>query len=359
MMNFNVIRERLEDGDIEGALKLALNSDNPLITVEMLSLILKHVETVEDYELILAYIEEALRNITNTLEKVKALSIVAESLYTTGAESTGWRYFELAIRTAQSIDFFKWRAEAFANIASMMVLSGFVDDAYHYYNLAFKSLSESKEQYSVIVPLLSNLADEIIESADRIHDGRALDLYELAREIYLFINRRLTASTIEEKINTINTVLKNGCIAITEFLEVGDIDKAIFAVRYLEDREKPVALMNVAYWLFLHGQEKLARILLKDAYDIIFLRKLKPHDLTLEGIAYRFMKLGLIDDALNIAGIIENERISDEILGRIALTYSKKGETEKAKDILNVIKSESVKSKVLKAIQGEEHVGYE
>lgn len=357
-MNVNAIKERLEDEDIEGALKLALSSDNPLVTVEMLSLILKYVKTVEDYELILAYIEEAISEITSALDKVKALSVAAESLYTTGAETTGWRYFELAIKTAQSIDFFKWRAEAFSSIARMMALSGFVEDAHRYYHLAFKSLAESKEQYSVIVPLLSNLADDIIESADKIHDGRALRLYKLAQDIYLFINRRLTASTIKEKIDTISAVLKQGNIAITKFLEVGDIDKAIFAVRYLEDHERPVALMNVAYWLFLHGQEKLGRILLKDAYDIIFIRKLKPNDITLEGIAYRFMKLGLIDDALNIAGIIEDERKSDEILGRIALAYSKKGDLEKAEDIINVIKSESIKSKFIKAIKGEKNVGY-
>ncbi len=354
-----IVREHLEEGDIDWALKFALDAENSLVAVEILSLVLKYVKTVEDYDSVLNLIDEQIGSINEPLDKVRALSTAAEALYTTGAEKLGWRYFELAANAAGKIQVSKWRAEAFAHIAHMMILAGLVNDAYHYYSRALETIEKSGEPYSVVVPLLSKLAGDIIDGADNVRDGRVLKFYRLARDIYLLTNKRLTASTVEDKIRTIEDVLKEGNVAITKFLGMGDIDRAIFAVKYLQDDEKPVALMNVAYWLFLHGNERLARILLKDAYDMIFLQGIRPADIVLEGMAYRFIKLGLLDDALNIAGIIRNEKRSEEILGRIALVYARRGEEEKAEAVLGAIRSESVKSRTLKAIKGERDVGHE
>ncbi|WP_456453175.1 hypothetical protein [Thermococcus sp.] len=355
----DIVKERLEEGDVEGALKFALDAGNPLITVEILSLILKYVRNVEDYNLVLACINDAINGITDPIDRVKALSAAAEALYSTGAEMTGWHYFEEAVHLAEGMELFKWRADALAHIAGMMILAGLVDDAYHYYTRAVEVIERSGEPYSAVVSMFSALADAIMEGADHIHDRRALKFYSLARDIHLIINKRLTASMVNEKIRTIEDVLKEGSVAVTKFLEIGDIDKAVFAVRYLQDEEKPVALMNVAYWLFLHGQERLARVLLKDAYDMMFLQDIRPKDIALEGVAYRLIKLGLLDDALNIAGIIKDEEISDRVLGRIALMYARRGDKLRAEEILDVIKNESVKSKILKAIWGERNVGHE
>ncbi|NJE07272.1 hypothetical protein E3E31_01715 [Thermococcus sp. M39] len=351
-------KEHLKKGDIEGAIEAALNIDDSFFRLEALAYILRSVDETY-HDLILSKMFETTDSIVNKVTKVKALALLASALYAIGKEKMGEHTFRKAISLADDIGYPLWQAEAYGYLAYYLALSDLLEDSLYYFNQAVEIIQSSREPYSRIVSFLSNLAKLIVQAADEITNERALSFYDLAEDIYRLIKLKIQADAVKRKREFVRDVLKRGSVAIMSFLDVGDIDKAIIGMRYLSPKERVAAMLEVAYWLFLHEREDLAKILLADVFDMILIGKIKPSDLELVGIAYKFMKLGRLDEALTIAGVIEDKERASGVLGNIALAYARFGKVEKAISIAEGIQNEIVKNKVLKALKGEEDVGHE
>ncbi|HIP88449.1 MAG TPA: hypothetical protein EYH24_00365 [Thermococcus paralvinellae] len=357
VMMVSDFKERLKKGDIEGAIEAALNIDDSFFRLEALAYILRSVnETYHD--LILSKMFETTDSIVNKVTKVKALALVGSALYAIGKERMGDHMFRKAISLADSIGYPSWQAEAYGYLAYYLALSDLLEDSLYYFNQAVRVIQSSRESYSRIVHFLSNLAKLIVQAADEITNEKALDFYGLAEDIYRSIRLKIQANAVKSKREFVKNILKGGSVAIMGLLDTGDIDKAIIGIRYLSPKERVAAMLEVAYWLFLHEREDLARVLLADVFDMMLVGKIKPSDLELMGIAHKFMRLGRLDEALVIAGIIEDEERASEVLGNVALTYARFGKMEKALSIAEGIKNEIVKNRVLKALKGEENVGH-
>jgi len=70
----------------------------------------------------------------------------------------------------------------------------------------------------------------------------------------------------------------------------------VFVIKYLPDEEKVLALLEIAYWLFLHDKKGLAKSIVEDAFRMAAERKIKPNDEKLEEIALKFLKIGRIEE---------------------------------------------------------------
>jgi len=351
-------KERLKKGDIEGAIEAALNIEDSFFRLEALAFILRSVDETY-HDLILSKMFEIADSIVNKVTKVKALALLASALYAIGKERMGEHTFRKAISLADDIGYPLWQAEAYGHLAYYLALSDLLEDSLYYFTQAVEIIQSSKEPYSRVVSFLSSLAKLIVQAADEITNEKALGFYDLAEDIYRSIKLKIQANGVKSKKKFVENVLKRGSVAIMGFLEVGDIDKAIIGMRYLSPKERVAAMLEVAYWLFLHEREDLAKVILADVFDMMLIGKIKPSDLELVGIAHKFMKIGRLDEALTIAGIIEDKERASEVLGNIALTYARFGKMERALSITEGIQNEIVKNKVLKALKGEENVGHE
>jgi len=85
-----------------------------------------------------------------------------------------------------------------------------------------------------------------------------------------------------------------------------------------------LALLEIAYWLFLHDKRGLAKGIVEDAFRMAAERKIKPNDEKLKEIALKFLKIGQIEEALTVGAIISDERIASRVFEKIALTYAKR-----------------------------------
>ncbi|WP_367883487.1 hypothetical protein [Thermococcus peptonophilus] len=174
----------------------------------------------------------------------------------------------------------------------------------------------------------------------------------------LFFN--LQAKELSERIELIEEVLRRGGKSVVDSLvERGDVEKAVDLIRFLDLRERASEMLKLSYWLFLHERPDLGRRVFEDAMNLILVGKFRPSDEELFKIARRMLRIGLVEEPLVLAGIIEDSHLASELLGEVAIAYRRMGELSKARSIAEGIPDESVKNRVLKALEGGEDVGHE
>ncbi|ALV63094.1 hypothetical protein ADU37_CDS13950 [Thermococcus sp. 2319x1] len=352
------ISDLLQRGNFSSALELALRIEDPFSRLEALSYIYQYVEESEYREAVLGRMLEIVDSFEGLLEKARALALIAYTLAVTG-DKKGEYFFKKAHQAIKAIDHSLWKAEGYDYLAYYMALAGKYNDALYYYNIAYETAQKSPEPYSRVLSFLYRLAQQILESAERIHSPEAKEFYELAAEIYEDIKRHLSAQELKKKASLIEMALEKGSRLVSEFLERRDVDNAVFVIKYLPDEEKLLALLEIAYWLFLHDKKGLAKSIVEDAFRMAAERKIRPNDEKLEEIALKFLKIGEIGEALTVGAIISDDRIASRVFEKIALTYAKRGEKLKAITVAEAISDENIKRDVLKAIEGEENVGHE
>jgi len=352
------ISDFVERGDFGSALDLALRIKEPLPRLEALSYIYLYVEEAKYMEAVLGRMLETVDSLKGPLEKARALALIGYTLLASG-DSKGDYFFKKAYQLVKSIDPALWRADGYGYLAYYMALSGKYSDAFYYYNVSYESAISSSEPYSRILSFLYSLAQRIVESADKIRSPDAREFYELAAEIYENIRRNLSAQELRKKASLIEAATQMGSKVVSDFLERRDLESAVFVIKYLSEEEKVLALLEVAYWLVLHDKKGLGNSLVEEAFRMVAERKLQPDDESLRDIAFKFLKIGQIKDALTIAAIITNKEIASQVFARVALAYARKGDKLKAVTVAEAISNESVKKEVLKAIEGDEDVGHQ
>lgn len=352
------VRKLLKENKIKDAVEVALKMENTILKLEVLAYILRSVDNRDYQEFIFSQMFEAAESMDNLQDKAVAYAILAYSAYIMGKGKVDESLFQKALDLAKSLPYHSWRAETLADIAYYMAKADLFEESLRTFLLAYNTIRDSKEPYSIVVSVLSNIAKRLVRVGDSISNRVAVQFYNLAKEIYLSIRFRTQAKLVDEKIKFVQKVLKQKNLAVLEFLGQGDIDKAIASIRYLEPKERTLALLEISHWLFLHEKEKLARRILSDAFEMMLTGKFKPDDRELVKIAQKFIRIGLFDDALILAKIIEDKEKASEVLGNIALAYARFGKKEKALSIAEGIQNEIVKNKVLKALKGEEDVGH-
>ncbi|MCD6189487.1 MAG: hypothetical protein J7J97_04780 [Thermococcus sp.] len=352
------ISDLLQKGDFSSALELALRIEDPFSRLEALSYIYQYVEESEYREAVLGRMLEIIDSFEGLLEKARALALIGYTLTITG-DKKGEYFFKKAHQVVRTIDYSLWKAEGYGYLAYYMAFAGKLSDAFYYYNIAYETAQNSSEPYSKVLSFLYRLAQQILESAEKMHSFEAKEFYELAAEIYEDIKRHLSAQELKKKASLIEMALEKGSKLVSEFLERRDVDNAVFVIKYLPDEEKVLALLEIAYWLFLHDKRGLAKSIVEDAFRMAAERKIKPNDEKLEEIALKFLKIGQIEEALTVGAIISDEGIASRVFEKIALTYAKRGEKLKAITVAEAISDENIKRDVLKAIEGGRDVGHE
>ncbi|AEK72495.1 hypothetical protein GQS_02970 [Thermococcus sp. 4557] len=345
----------LSKGDYKNALNNALVIDDPIRRL----LALTEVLTAFPREEVLAHMLDTLESISGTPENALAYSILGRALYVLDRDRDAEAYFENAIDIAGSIDSPRVRGEVLAGIARNLVLSDRYKDGLELFKEAVELLQASRGLSSAATSSLIKVARLIEKSADEIPNERALDFYELARDVYASIFFKLQAKYIEEKMELVRDVLKRGKAAVEELLEKGDVEPAISMMRFLPLEGRAITMLELAYWLYLHEQPRLGRRVFDDALEIIFVGKFRPTDRELEGIAGRFLRIGFLEEPLILAGVIRDDRIASELLGEVALAHARWGDKARARSIAEGIRDESVKNRVLEALEGENYVGHE
>ncbi len=345
----------LSKGDYKNALNNALVIDDPIRRL----LALTEVLTAFPREEVLAHMLDTLESISGTPEKALAYSILGRALYVLDRDGDAEAYFENAMDIARSTDSPRVRGEVLAGIGRNLVLSDRYRDGLELFREAVELLQASRGLSSAATSSLIKVARLVEKSADEIPNERALDFYELAKDVYSSIFFKLQAKYIEEKMELVRDVLKRGKVAIEELLEKGEVELAISMMRFLPLEGRAISMLELAYWLFLHEQPRLGRRVFDDALEIVLVGKFKPSDRELEGIARRFLRIGFLEEPLILAGVIRDDRLSSELLGDVALAYARWGDKVKARSIAEGIRDESVKNRVLEALEGENYVGHE
>lgn len=351
------ISDFLQKGDFSSALELALRIEDPFSRLEALSYIYQYVEGDKYKEIVLERMLETIDSLEGLLEKARALALVGYALTVSG-DKKGEHFFKKAHQIIKAIDYLLWKAEGYGYLAYYMALAGDYSSAFYYYNVAYETAQNSSEPYSKVLSFLYRLAQQILENAEEIRSPEAKEFYELAAEIYEEIKRHLSAQELKKKASLIELALEKGSKVVSEFLERRDVDNAVFVIKYLPDEEKVLALLEVAYWLFLHDKKGLAKSIVEDAFRMVAERKIKPNDEKLEEIAAKFLKIGQIEEALTVGAIISEKKRASRIFEKIALVYAKRGDKLKAIAVAQAISDENIKRGVLKAIEGEENVGH-
>ncbi len=337
-------------GNIRRAIEKALEIENPLKRVKILA----DIAEISRREDVLPPMLDSLDEISSTPEKIIALSLLGYTLYLLDRDSEAERAFESAVQMAESLTSPRVKAEVFAAIARNMALSDRYSDSYVYFRLAVEQLQFSRALYSEVISGLIKIARLVEKTADEIPTEKALDFYELARELYSSIRFTLQVEVLEEKMELVRDVLKRKSAAITELIEKGDIERAMKMVRFLPPKEKASSLLEISYWLFLHEYRNLGKSVLEDALSTILVGKFKPNDSDLDGIARRFLRIGLLEEALTIAGIIEDEKKALSLLGEIAVAYARRGDVNRALSIAEGIQDEELRTAVLENLKSEE-----
>jgi tetratricopeptide (TPR) repeat protein len=345
----------LSKGDYKNALNNALGIDDPVKRL----LALTEVLTAFPRDEVLGHMLETLESISGTPEKALAYSILGRALYIVDRDGDAEVYFENAITLARTIGSPRIRGEVLAGIARNLVLSDRYGDGLELFREAVELLQSSRGLSAASTEALLRAARLIERSAEDIPNEKALEFYQLAREVYASIFFNLQAKHLEEKVELIKDVLKRRKTAVEELLEKGEVELAISMMRFLPLESRATSMLELAYWLFLHEQPRLGRRVFEDALEIVLVGKFRPSDRELEGIARRFLRIGFLEEPLILAGVIRDERLASELLGDVAMAYARWGDKAKALSIAEGIMDESVKRRVLEALEGGDDVGHE
>ncbi len=350
-----VVVPYLERADYKGALERALEITSPLRRLIALAEIL----TAYPRDEVLAAMFDSLDEIKTTAERAVAYSILGRAFYILNRDRDAGLYFERAMSEVSLISSPLLRGEALAGIARNLVLSDRYEDALDLFTRAMDLLQASRGLSAGSVSSLLKVARLIERSADEIPNELALRFYLLAKSVYDSLNFNLQVKHLENRIELINEVLRRGLVVVEDLIERGEVDVAMSMMRFLPLESRAIAMLELSYWLFLHEQPRLARKSFEDALEIFFVGKFRANETSIEAMARRFLRVGFLEEALVLAGLISDRRRSSELLGDIVLAYWRLGDEGKARSILEGISDEGVKKRVLMALEGGEDVGHE
>lgn len=355
-MMLDNIRALLRDGKIERAIGLVLSLDDRDERFKMLCYMIEELgPTFREYPAIMDEIHSLLEGFEEP-KKAEAMACLAHSLWVAG-DGESEKYIMRAVSEAKRINDLLWRSEALARVASYMARMGLTEDAIYYFNIALETLRNLKLPYSVGIQKLKELADLLVETGDYLSESPATEFYWLAKEIYSSLSLPLHAAEMEAKIRLVNEATEERTLAVVKALEKGDMERAIALVKYLTDEERIAALLEIAYWLVIHDRKDLAMSLISDAFDAILREKIKPADTELMSSAKKFIKIGLLDEALVLAGAMEDKDEASYLLKDIALALARRGERGKALNIALGISNDRLREEILRRLEGD--VGYE
>ncbi|ASJ00725.1 hypothetical protein [Thermococcus gorgonarius] len=351
-------------GRVDVALKYLREEEDPIIKAELLSEMLKSVERIEDYLVVKRELIKTVDYANDRKERAILLSIIGETLISTGEETEGVKFLKEAIKTAQRVPIPLWRAEALTGVGINLAKAGFYEDAYDLFTKAFEALIIARESGTKeAIPLASRIARSIVGAVDFVDDGHwAILFFRLAAEIYDFIGLRFPATLIRAKERIIERAIDGDLVYLRRLLAEDRIDDAILLTRYLPLEYRPLGLLEVAFWLYSTDHPELAKPLFDEAYET--LRRIKSekgtiNELGISSIAIDFVKLGKPELASKLAGLIDREDFLSEVLSRVAVAHYRSGDEFLARAIAHNIPDESIKRKTLQLIGGEAHVGYE
>ena len=350
-----VVVPYIERADYRGALERALEINSPLRRMIALTEIL----TAYPKDEVLAAMFDALDEIKTTAERAVAYSILGRAFYILNQDRDAELYFERAMSEVSLVSSPLLRGEAFAGIARNLVLSDRYEEALDLFRRAVDLLQASRGLSAGSVSSLLRVARLIERSAEEIPNELALDFYRLAKTVYDSLNFGLQAKHLENRIEMIREVLRRGLVVVEDLIERGEVDVAMSVMRFLPLESRAMAMLELSYWLFLHEQPRLARKSFEDALEIFFVGKFRVNETGIEAMARRFLRLGFLEEALVLAGLIPDRGRSSELLGDIVLAYWRLGDEGRARSILEGISDESVKRRVLMALEGGEDVGHE
>ena len=350
-----VVVPYLERADYKGALKRALEIESPIRKLIALTEIL----TAYPRDEVLAAMFDALDEIKTTAERSVAYSILGRAFYILNRDRDAELYFERAMSEVSLVSSPLLRGEALAGIARNLVLSDRYEDGLRLFREAVELLQASRGLSAGAVSSLLKVGRLIERSADEIPNEIALEFYKLVRSVYSSLNFNLQVKYIEDRIELINEVLRRGIVVVEDLIERGEVDVAMSVMRFLPLENRAIAMLELSYWLFLHEQPRLGRKVFEDALEIFFVGKFRVNDAGVESVARRFLRVGFLEEALVLAGIISDGKRASELLGDVALAYWRLGDEGKARSILEGISDEGVKKRVLSLLEGGEDVGHE
>ena len=84
---------------------------------------------------------------------------------------------------------------------------------------------------------------------------------------------------------------------------------------------------------------------------MLLVGKFKVREGEIEAVAYKFLRIGKLNEALVLAGILRDERRFSELIGEIAITHARRGEIEQARELAMRIGDILIRDKVVRAIQ--------
>ncbi|WP_048149266.1 hypothetical protein [Palaeococcus ferrophilus] len=355
-MMLDNIRALIREGKVEGAIELVLSLEDKKERFNMLCYIIEELgPAFTEYPAIMDEIHSLLGDFEGP-ERAEGMACLAHSLWVAGADESE-RYMRGAIKEAKDIDDPLWRSEALARVASYMARMGLAEDAIYYFNIALETLRSLKLPYSMGIQKLKELADLLVETGDYLSESSATEFYWLAKEIYNSLSLPLRAAEMDAKIRIVNEATEERTLAVVKALETGDMERAIALVKYLTDEERIAALLEIAYWLVIHDRKDLAMSLISDAFDAILREKIKPADTELMSSAKKFIKIGLLDEALVLAGAMEDRDEASLLLKDIALALARRGERGKALNIALGISNDRLREETLRRLEGD--VGHE
>jgi len=351
----NAVERYIVKGDYKRALNAALDIEDPIR--RMLSL--TELLTAYPRDEVVTALLDALDGIQETPARAVACSICGRAFYILDRDEEGERYFELAKETADTISSPRVRGEVLAAIGRNLVLSDRYKDALEFFYRAVELLQAARGLSSSSLASLLKVARLIERSANEIPNPLALDFYRLAIDVYSSLNFKVQTKHLRGRVSLIRDVLWRGRVAVDDLLEKGEVELAMNMMRFLPLEERGVSMLQLSYWLFLHERPVLARKVFEDALEIFFVGKFKPRDAEIAAIIRRFLRVGFLDNALVLVGIISDKHRASSLLGDIAVAYFRAGNEQRALSITEGIMDETVKRSVLETIGGGEDVGHE
>lgn len=348
------VKSYLERGNYKRALNRALKLESPIKKLLALTEIL--ISYPKDEVLFLMF--DVLDSISSTAEKALGYSILGRALYAIERDKSAEFYFERAMEELKTISSPQIRGEVLGGIARNLVLSDRYKEGLELFKNAVEILQTSRGLSAGAVSSLIKVARLIEKSADEIPNEIALEFYKLAESVYSSINFKVQAKYLKERIELINDVLRRGKVVVDDLLEKGEVDVAMSMMRFLPLETRGLAMLELSYWLHLHELHGLGRKVFEDALEIFFVGKFPASDAQLEAIARRFLRVGFLEEALVLAGLLKGKKAS-ELLGDIALTYARMGDVSRALSIAEGIQDVEIKEKVLEILRGGEYVGHE
>ncbi len=339
-------RRLMRIGNYSGAFRVASLEKNPLKRVAMITELIEKSRREE----FLPELTESAEEIKDVFSRAIAESYVGRALYSLEREKEAEERFATALELSKKVRA-PWKAaEVLGAIGRNFERAGLYSESLKCYRKAADMLQASRSLYSETVSVLMKLADMMEKSGDNTPNEKTLEFYELAAELYRSVNFNVQAREVEEKKELCREVMQNGIRTVAELLERGEVIKAIEVSRFLEPPERCAALLNISYWLFLHDEPRLARETFKMAVDDMLVGKFRIPDVEIEKIAYRLLRIGLLEEPLILAGIINDSVKAAEIIGEVAVGYAKRGESERALSIASGIKNPDVKRKAIEGI---------